>query len=264
MPDIQYPQRPYPGQNTGQNFNTGMAQQQTPQQQQYYQQPYGQIPAQAQLTPEQQQQAQTIQTPEIQREDYRAKINLKSRTSVIALVILFGIVFIGAIVYFLLPKQQEVIQEKVVREEAPKTIIVSPGQELIKKDVVIDEIKFCSDIDENFYCYEEEDNTFNIGESVYVYIRVKGFSQVKREEGYLIGVREDVETLDPEGIAVYELSGTAANLADFYSEGKNYLHLKNRFRIPPELKPGVYTFKINIKDKITGKQASQEKGFWLE
>lgn len=270
MPDIQYPQRPYQGQSTGQSFNTNVTQQQAQQQQAYaryyqqYQQQYGQIPSQTQLTPEQQKAAQTIPTAGREHANYKAAINLKSRASLIALLLLFGLIVIGVIIYFFLPKQQEVIQEKVVREEAPKSIAIAPGQELIKDEVEIIELKFCSDIDEEFYCYEEEDNTFEIGESVYVYIRVEGFSQVKREEGYLIGIREDVETLDPEGISVYELSGTAANLADFFSEGQDYLHLKNRLRIPPELKPGAYTFKVNIKDKITEKQAVQEKGFWLE
>ncbi|MBW2992653.1 hypothetical protein KY345_05545 [Candidatus Woesearchaeota archaeon] len=274
MPETQYPQRPYQGQNTGQNFNTGMAQQgQYQQAQQQYAQPYpqqqaqqqyNQIPTQAQMTQQQKQYGQQIQTAPREPENYKSQINSKSRLAIIAVATLFGLIFIGSIVYFMLPKQQEVIQEKVVREEAPKVIALAPEQELIKKDIAIDEIKFCSDIDDNFYCYEEEDNTFDIGESVYVYVRIRGFSQVKREEGYLIGIREDVETLDPEGISVLQLSGTAANLADFISEGQNYLHLKNRLRIPADLVPGAYTLKINVMDKITGKEARLEKGFWLE
>lgn len=274
MTEQYYPQKPYRGQNTGQNFNTDMAQQQQAQYAQrqeawrrYYEQQrqkYGQIPSQAKLTPQQQQYGQEIETPTIEHENYKNKIENKSKLAIIAIVTLFGLIFIGSMVYFMMPKQQEAIQERPVRVEEPKSILLAGGQELIKSDVVIDEIKFCSDIDENFYCYEKEDNTFDIGGSVYVYIRLKGFSQVKREEGYLIGIKEDVETLDPEGISVYQLTGTAANLADFYSEGREYLHIKNRLSIPAELIPGAYTFKVNIMDKITNKEAKIEKGFWLE
>jgi hypothetical protein len=274
MPDLQYPQKQYQGQSYGQSFNTGMSQQQQQQyaQQQeawrrYYQQQqqrYGQIPQQAQMTQQQQRYRQQIQTPARQPENYRAQINTKSRLAIIAIATLFALIFLGTIVYFMLPNQQEAIQEKALREESPQQIAIAPGQELIKSDVSIDEIKFCSDIDENFYCYETDDNTFGIGESIYVYVRVKEFSQVKREEGNLIGIREDVETLDPEGISVYQLTGTAANVADFISEGQNYLHLKNRLRIPADLSPGAYTLRINVLDKITGKEASLERGFWLE
>ena len=276
MPDTQYTQRPYPGQNTGQTFNTNMTQQQQQaqayaQQQEawrkYYQQQqqtYNQIPAQAQMTQRQQQYGQQIQTAQIQHADYKTQINSKSKLAIIAIATLFGLILIGSVIYFMMPKQQEVIQQKSVREEAPQTITLSEGQELIKSNVAIDEIKFCSDIDQNFYCYEKNDSTFNIGDDVYVYVRIKGFSQVKREEGYLIGIKEDVQTLDPDGISVYQLSGTAANMADFYSEGREYLHIKNKLRIPADLKPGAYTFKVDIKDKITGNDVTQEKGFWLE
>ena len=276
MPEQYYPQKPYQGQNTGQTFSTNMAQQQQQaqaysQQQEawrrYYQQQqqmYGQIPAQAQMTQRQQQYGQQIQTANAQPKNYNRQIKNKSRLAVIAIATLFGLMFIGALTYFMLPKQQEAIQEKPAREEAPAVIPLSGGQEMLKSDVAIDEIKFCSDIDENFYCYEDQDNTFNIGSSVYLYVRIRGFSQVKRDEGNLIGIKEDVETLDPEGISVYQLSGTAQNLADFITEGQNYLHLKNRLRIPADLTAGAYTLKISIVDKITGKEVRKEKGFWIE
>jgi|GEM_PF-2582306 len=269
MAEQQYPQR-YPGQNYGQNFGTNVTQQQQYAQQQeawrrYYQQQqqqYNQIPGQAQMTPQQQQYGQQIKVPEREHEDYRSKINFNSRTALIALIAIFGVIFIVSLVYFMMPKQQAVIQGAAAKERAPS--VVAPTKEMIQKDIEIDELKFCSDIDENFYCYEEDDNTFDIGGSVYVYVRIKGFSQVKREEGYLIGIRQDVETLDPEGISVYQLSGTAANIADFLSEGQNYLHLKTRLRIPAELKPGAYTFRVTLKDKITDKTVRMERGFWLE
>jgi hypothetical protein len=271
MPDINYPQKPYQGQSYGQNFNTGMAQQQAYAQQQeawrkYYQQQqqmYGQIPQQAQMTPQQQRYGQQIQTAAREPEDYRAKINSRSRLAIIAIVTLFVLIFLGVLVYFMLPKQQEAIQGKAAVEEAPAAVTVG-GQELLKSDVVIDEIKLCSDIDYDFNCIELEGNTLSAGDSVYLYTRITGFSQIKRDEGNLIGIRQDIETLDPEGITVYQLSGTAANIADFISEGQTYLHLKNRIKIPAELTEGAYTLKINVVDKITGKEASLEKGFWIE
>jgi hypothetical protein len=266
MPDTQ----PYKGQSYGQGFNTAMTQQQAQayaQQQaawqEYYrrqQQAYGQIP---QMTP-QQQYNQQIQTAEREHVDYKTQINTKSRLALIAITTLFALILIGSVVYFMLPKQQAAISERQPKEEASQTIAIAPEQELIKNDVVIDSIKFCSDIDADFNCIEKADNTLDIGGFIYLYTRIRGFSQVKREEGNLIGVKEDIETIDPDGISVYQLTGTAANIADFISEGQNYLHLKNRITIPAELKAGAYTLKISVVDKITGKEASLEKGFWLE
>jgi hypothetical protein len=271
MPGINYPQRPYQGQSYGQNFNTGMAQQQAYAQQReawrrYYEQQrqmYGQIPAQAQMTPQQQMYGQQIQAAARTPEDYRQKINSRSRLAVIAIVTLFALIFLGALVYFMLPKQQQAIQEKPAVEEAPAAVTVG-GQQLIKSDVQIDNIKLCSDIDYDFNCMEFEGNTLSAGDSIYLYTRITGFSQVKRDEGNLIGIRQDIETLDPEGIIVYQLTGTAANIADFISEGQSYLHLKNRIKIPADLRPGAYTLKISVIDKITGKEATFEKGFWIE
>jgi hypothetical protein len=272
MPDINYPQKPYQGQSYGQNFNTGMAQQQaqmTPQQQEawrrYYEQQrqmYGQIPQQAQMNPQQQMYGQQIQTAAVTPENYRQKINSRSRLAIIAIVTLFVLIFLGALVYFMLPKQQDAMQETPPREEAASTVTAT-GQ-VIADDVMIDELTFCTDIDPDFVCTEAETNTFHAGDNVYLYVRIKGFSQVKREEGNLIGIREDIETLDPEGIIVYQLTGTAANIADFISEGQNYLHLRSKISLPLDLGPGAYSFKTIITDKITSKEATLEKGFWIE
>lgn len=269
MPELQ---RPYQGQSYGQNFNTGMAQQQQQQyaQQQeawrkYYEQQkrmYGQIPQQAQMTPQQQRYGQQIQTAAREPADYRKQINSRSRLAIIAIVTLFTLIFLGVFVYFMLPKQQEVIQEKAPRTEAA-TIVTATGQ-VITDNIKIDELKFCTDIDPSFVCTEAETNTFKAGDGVYLYVRIKGFSQVKREEGNLIGIKEDVETLDPEGILVYQLTGTAANIADFISEGQSYLHLRSRMNLPVNLKPGAYSFKATITDKITNREATLEKGFWVE
>jgi hypothetical protein len=176
------------------------------------------------------------------------------------------VIFVG--IFFLMSLAEE--EGVVVLEE--EQFLVGLTQEEIEtlhppQEVYIDELKLCSFIDENYNCNEKPDAIFQKGDDVYLYIKLRQFSQLQTSDGYLIGISEDVETTGPEGERVEALTGSnVVDLASFVDEEQEFLVLKNKFSTISTIVDtvGRHDVRLSIKDKISGAVAQRTISFVLQ
>ncbi len=131
-------------------------------------------------------------------------------------------------------------------------------------ELEIEELKFCSYIDEEYNCEENPDAVYPVGSNVYIYLKLKGFSQIEKPEGWLIAVKEDIRTIDPNGEEVVSLTGTIADLGDYMTEKSEHLQLKNVLHTSLTDVPGEYAVVVLIKDKIDLDETSKIVKFILQ
>ena len=141
------------------------------------------------------------------------------------------------------------------------TYLILKGKEGRKeiKEISIEEIKFCSYIDEKYNCIKQPNATYKAGDTVWVYIRLVNFTQIQTKDGWLIEVSGHITTRDLNGNIIPSLTKESViDIVEFSEKRQNYLLSKIRLDTSPLLIPGVYTVEINLTDRV-----SDESNVWL-
>lgn len=175
---------------------------------------------------------------------------------VIGAIALVVILFVGA--FFFLQRQGETDTAPAI-PSVEEEVLVPAGQQLAQ--VEIEEVKLCSFIDENYNCNEKPGGEFDQGEDVYLYVKVAGFEQIQTKEGYLFGLEESIETVNPEGAVIDPLTGTAIDISDFADQKKDSLLFRNKIPNLYLFNPGEHTVTLSLRDKVTGLVAKKTLSF---
>jgi len=130
----------------------------------------------------------------------------------------------------------------------------------------IEEFVFASSISEEYSYTLQPENTYILGDNVFIYFKVSGMTQKKIRGKYNIQLTEDLELYDPKGKAVPGTSkkGIVKAAYENLDEKFPFVPIKNVLALPAELhEPGTYTVKATFTDEFSDEMISQTKNLKL-
>ncbi len=123
----------------------------------------------------------------------------------------------------------------------------------------IDVLTFCERIDMFAKYVEKKDSLFSPGETFIVYFQPANYSLKKTKEGWEIYVEEYFEIVDEKKEVVSKMTEPLVFHVTLLSPLTTGLYFKNVDFVPT--KPGKYTLRVVLEDKIKGKEIKGELPF---
>jgi len=99
-----------------------------------------------------------------------------------------------------------------------------------------------------------EVNTFGPGQPVLLYCEVEHFFSEPAPSGFRTRISTTLEVLDAGGRVLWKQE--IAAVEDESSEPRRDYFLTHRFRLPTELKPGVYSVRLTLRDELANRNTS--------
>lgn len=256
----QYNQSNYRGQQNSQQYRQQYGQQSNQQygQRNQYAQRFGQQTSQQVGQQQNNQYGQNYGQQNYVQQGYNNQTSEYSHghKKIFAVVGILVALFIGVGIFFMLPTEE---QEFNTDYETSNLI---PSVPLTADEFRINNLKFASVVYQDYSYVEQIDKTFNIEDPIYIYFEPRGFEYQETNNGYKFHIVQDLEVWNPDGekISYLDVKGIV-ELKDL-----DYLKLSihNSMLLEYEEKPGAYTVKITLHDKMSGKSVVAEDYFILE
>jgi hypothetical protein len=131
-----------------------------------------------------------------------------------------------------------------------------------KKAPLSADVKLCSSFDDNYNC--EEADKFRINSAVYMLFSVSGFGQADTENGWLTGIRVNVNTTDDSGKSIESMTGLLFDAALYNSTEQNLRFSEYLSTLMKISSVGNYNFEFEITDMITGETITKTIAFEME
>lgn len=178
-------------------------------------------------------------------------------------------VFIGIILILLIigvSVSWFLIIKPAMTPTAPVTPAAPASPEIIQGNLAINDLKFCSDIDEAYACTEQPNAEFAQGSKIYILMTIAGYQKEMQGDGnYYKYFAQSIKTTDSNGNVVPELTGNNVVIVDRTEQAlpEEIIPIMNSWVLPLSYEKGKYTVQIDINDRISGKSASKTAVFKL-
>jgi hypothetical protein len=121
----------------------------------------------------------------------------------------------------------------------------------------IDELKLCSNIDANWNCAES--NTFNVGDKIYVYVKLSGMKQ-SAGKVYL----EEVLIFRDQKNAILHSLTTFEDITNYYDQQISTIKINKMRQSIASDPPGIYNYDISVTDMFTNKTVERKGSVTLK
>jgi hypothetical protein len=187
--------------------------------------------------------------------------------------ILLILLIIGiSISWFLIIKPAITEEVTPTAPAAPATTVIpaapapAAAPQIIKGDITIADLKFCSNIDEAYDCTEQPNAEFSQGSKIYILMTIAGYQRELQPDGnYLKHFAQSIKTTDSNGSIVPELTGNY--IVDVYKIEQmlpeEVIPIMNSGVLPASYPKGEYIVKMTVYDVLSGHPASKTTTFKL-